>query len=137
MSRDWTPYETRMVQKQYNIPNPVDCGWVIHIGEENEKPLFSEEDIELAHTYAQLGLWGFDFLRSCKRNGVLADEYGQQIIQSIEDYFNGAELENKELREKVDLWYNGELEPGYDLSDNNWALADYIRSLIKGEVEDE
>lgn len=136
MSRDWTPYETRMVQKQYNIPNPVDRGWVIRIGEK-EKPLFSEEDIELAHTYAQLGLWGFDFLRSCKRNGVLADEYGQQIIQSIEDYFNGAELENKELREKVDLWYNGELEPGYDLSDNNWALADYIRSLIKEDVEEE
>lgn len=135
MSRDWTPCELRAAQKQFNIPNLADMEWIIHIEGQEDKPLYSEADIALAHTYNQLGLWGFDFLRECVRIGVLSNEKGQQIIQSIEDYYNGADLDNKELREKVDLWYEGQLEPGYDLYNNNLELANYIKTILNHDVE--
>ena len=69
-------------------------------------------------------------LMICHEYGVLSSEKGKTILQEIEDYFNGKEISNKELLDKTISWYEGNLMPGYYMSENNEAFASYIKSLL-------
>ena len=46
-------------------------------------------------------MFGGDLVNCCQDIGVFSSEKGYQIIQAIEDYFNGKEMEDKELLEKT------------------------------------
>lgn len=134
MSRDLTPKELDMLQKTYNMPNLVDTMMIklSNQPDEEAKPLYSDEQKELAHKYPRLGMFGFDFLNHCREQGILSKEKGQEIIQTIEDYFNGKTIEDKELQEKTILWYEGNFCPGYYQDDNTIEFAFYIKELVNG-----
>ena len=131
MSRDWTPKELDMVQKTTNMPNIVDQNWVIHIEGQEDRPMFSEEQIEISHKYPHLGMFGFDFLMACRKKGILTSEIGQKLVQEVEDMFNTGSIEDKEFQDIATQWYEGELVSGYDMSYNNYEFADYIYERMK------
>ena len=129
MSRDLTPKEVRMIQEHYNMPNIVDT--LVFVSNDGTKtPVYSNEQKEISHRYNKLGTFGFDMLMICHEYGVLSSEKGKTILQEIEDYFNGKEISNKELLDKTISWYEGNLMPGYYMSENNEAFASYIKSLL-------
>ena len=58
------------------------------------------------------------------------------LLHQLEDYLtNDTEIPDKELLEKVKLWYDGKLEPGYCLEDNDMALVRVIQNKMK-EIAD-
>lgn len=134
MSRDWTPKELdyfvdeeqqKMVETMYQIVN-------------GEKiPLYSKEDIELSHRYKKLGKCGYDFLMDCKELGIFNNDIGKQIIRQIEDILNNISVDNKELIETTNQWYSGRLVPGYDMSYNDQAFAEYVHNLVTKQQSEE
>jgi len=130
MSRDWSPKELNMAQKHFKMGNLVDG--LVFVGTDGvETPFYTPEEIALSHKYTQLGMFGFDLLLMCKENGTLSSEKGKQLIEQIDNYFKGIEIEDTDLKEKTELWYNGQLVPGYYLEHNNMEFADYLKSRSK------
>lgn len=129
MSRDWTPKIVDMMvdeEQQRMVENMV-----VVIGDK-KYPMYEKEDIELSHRYKKLGKCGFDFLMICKDMGVCSNDYGVQILQQIEDILNNNPVDDADLTEKTNLWYEGKLEPGCYMDANNQAFADYVYSKMKG-----
>lgn len=125
MSRDLTPRELDYIQKQYNIPNIT-----LSLVDENNNPVFSEEQRELAIQFPRLGAFGFDMLNFCRDMGVLNDKRGLQLLKEVESYFNGATI-NKELANTTQSWYEGKLEADYYMDNNNQAFASYLLHKMK------
>lgn len=131
MSRDLTPKELDILIKTTNAPNIVDT-LTIKIGEET-MPVYSEEQKELSHLYPRLGRFGFDLLVECKNIGLCSTENGKNLLQKVEDYFNNIELEDKELANSIQSWYEGTFCPGYYMNDNNSEFALYLKSRISAK----
>ncbi|MBQ8218419.1 MAG: hypothetical protein IJZ79_01380 [Bacilli bacterium] len=132
MSRDLTPKELDIITKNNTMPNLVDT-LTIKIGETN-MPAYSEEQKELAHTYPKLGRFGFDMLNSCRLNGVYSNEDGKKLLQKLEDYFNNIDINDRELSEAAQAWYEGVYCPGYYMNDNDSEFAAYLKSRISMKV---
>lgn len=96
--------------------------------------MISDEQKELAHLYPKLSNIGFDMLDMCRRNGVCDSEKGRELLQKIESYFKGQELDDKELQANVQAWYEGTFCPGFFMNDNNSEFANYLKSLITARV---
>lgn len=127
MSRDLTPKECDYIQKTYSMPNFTN----VYVEENGEKIyMYSEEDRALANKYPRLGTFGFDLLSHCQQNGVVSSDKGQVILQKIEDYFNGKDIDDKELAENTQKWYEGKYCPGYYMNDNNAEFAAYLKRKI-------
>ena len=124
MSRDLTPREVHWMQKQH----PLNIAEIKICYNGQEMPLYSEEDIALSRKYPNVGLFGFDMLRLCK--DILSTEQGQELMNKVESCFSGS-CDDRKLYEKTMAWYDGQLEPGYYMENNNIAFADYLRSRIK------
>ncbi len=133
MSRDWTPKEFDMVNKQFEHPSMVDMGWVIHIDGQEDRPMYNREQIDLAHAYPNLGRFGLDFLFNCLKRGYTKSPKGQKILREIEDYFDGKEPGDERLKETTKMWYEGKLEPGRYMDRNNEAFVDFVGKMIEGE----
>ena len=132
MSRDLTPRELDTIQKRMNMPNIVD-DLVLVNADGTESPAYSNEDKILSHRYPKLGMFGFDMLSECRDNGVFDSKIGCEIVQQIEDHFNGKEISDIDLRNKVIAWYDGTLQPGHYMTENTQAMADYITNLTKAK----
>lgn len=134
MSRDLTPKELDCLQKTYNIPSLIDNLTVKVSADEEAKPVYSDEQKEIAHRYPKLSMFGFDMLEMCRRNGVYNSDKGRALLEKIEGYFNGQELDDKELQSNVQAWYEGTFCPGYYMNDNNCEFANYLKQLISARV---
>ena len=132
MSKSLTPKELDYLQRRENIPN-ITMSLMVQIGEEMI-PAYSDEQKEMASRYPKLGMFGFDMLNRCMNNGVYQDERGKAILQQIENYFNGQEIEDKELAENAQKWYEGNFCPGFYMNDNDCEFADYLKSRISARV---
>ena len=129
MSRDLTPKELRMILKANNITeNLIDLQVVLPDGTMSQ--VYSDEDKAIHHKYPTLSVFGGDLIDCCQDIGVFSSEEGSQLIKTIEDYFNGKELEDKELLEKTLLWYDGQFCPGHYMDNNNREFAEYLKSKI-------
>ena len=140
MSRDWTPHEFEMVAKQlgWEVNPALNAIWETKDKNGNwvKTPYFSEDEKVIMNEFPKLSVIGGDFLAHCMRKGIYANEYGKQILHWLEDYFaNGTEIPDTKLQETAKLWYDGQLEPGYDLSGNHSAFERFILQMIK-EKED-
>ena len=129
-SYDLTPKQVDELQKLYNMPNIVD-NLKIKIGEEETMDAYTDEQKELSHRYPKLGMFGFDMLQMCQELGVFSTDRGKAVIQKVEDYFNGIDIEDKELADSAQRWYEGTFCPGYYMNDNNSEFAQYLKSLTK------
>jgi hypothetical protein len=129
MSRDLTPKELRIILKANNIiENLIDLQVVLPDGTMSQ--VYSDEDKAIHHKYPTLSVFGGDLIDCCQDIGVFSSEEGCQLIKTIEDYFNGKELEDKELLEKTLLWYDGQFCPGHYMDNNNREFAEYLKSKI-------
>lgn len=129
MSRDLTPKELRMLLKANNITeNLIDLQVVLPDGTMSQ--VYSDEDKAIHHKYPTLNVFGGDLIDCCHDIGVFSSEEGCQLIKTIEDYFNGKELEDKEFLEKTLLWYDGQFCPGHYMDNNNREFAEYLKSKI-------
>ena len=128
MSRDLTPKELRMMQKAMNITDDVVDTLKIVNPDGSETDVYSDEDKAIHHKYKTISIFGGDLINCCQNIGVFSSEEGCQLIQTIEDYFNGKEMEDKELLEKTLLWYDGQFCPGHYMDNNNREFADYLKS---------
>lgn len=130
MSRDWTPQMIHESTKIYpDLANLTDTLMIQVEGE--YKPLYSDEQKELAHKYPNLGIFGFDFLMDCRKLGVFKVELGHQIVQLIEDIFSNGSIDDKELYDVTMKWYKGELANAYYMEENNLEFAKYVKDRIK------
>ena len=125
MSRDLTPMELDYIQKITNMPNITD-----NLFNEDGSYVYNDEQREMTHKYNRLGMFGFGFLELCRENGLL--NKAEEIIQQIEDYFNGADID-KNIAETAQKWYEGNLEPGYYMEDNNIAFYEFVKRLCNKE----
>lgn len=132
MSVDLTPKELDNLQRSKNIPNIV-MSLTRQIGDKMV-PAYSDKQKELASRYPKLGMFGFDMLNRCMNNGVYQDEKGKALLQQLENYFNGQEIEDKELANNAQQWYEGNFCPGFYMNDNDCEFADYLKSLISVKV---
>lgn len=129
MSRDLTPKELQMILKANNITeNLIDLQVVLPDGTMSQ--VYSDEDKAIHHKYPTLSVFGGDLIDCCQDIGVFSFEEGCQLIKTIEDHFNGKELEDKELLEKTLLWYDGQFCPGHYMDNNNREFAEYLKSKI-------
>lgn len=134
MSRDLTPKELRQLQKATKMENLVDT-LTITIGDKT-MPAYNDEQRELAHAYPSLGHFGFDMLNICRSNGVYSSEDGKKLLQKLEDYFNGIDIDDKELKDAAQSWYEGTFSPGYYMNDNDSEFAAYLKSRISMKIFD-
>lgn len=133
MSRDWTP-------KEWDIVHQQDPGLRKHFNniaiidkDGNEFPLTTEPEKEQFEQFPKLNLIGNSLLVMCYNEGILNSTIGNKIVRMIENILCGVNYGSdfKEFEEKVNLWYNGQLDPGYYMDNNNSALLEEIKSLIK------
>ena len=131
MSRDWKPYEWDLAHKEIPQLDPLNNNITIKYNGE-EKPLHDEEEFELFKTYSHLRLCGLDFLLRCKYEGITDSEKGRQILHEVENILNHEiKEEYRDLADKVDLWYQGQLVPGHYMDNNNEELVSYIKQYMK------
>ena len=128
MSRDLTPRELDIIQKELDLEN-ITSNLVIKYGD-IEVPAYTEEQKELSKSYPKLGMCGFDFLSMCKEKGILSTKLGKILIDEVEQVISGCDITYKEYKETILEWYDGELEPGYSMENNNIALVEYIENMI-------
>ena len=96
--------------------------------------MYSDEQKELAHQYPKISQFGLNMLEVCRQNGVYSSEKGRELLEKIESYFNGQELEDKELQYNVQAWYEGTFCPGYFVNDNDSEFANYLKRLISNKI---
>ena len=74
----------------------------------------------------------------CSNEGILNSPVGNKVVRMIENILNGVNYgsEFKEFEEKVNLWYDGQLDPGYYMDNNNEALVEETKNIIKNWKED-
>lgn len=139
MSRDWTPREFDIISiaQKYEVVPTIDFVMYMNGDTSGEgKPMFSDEEKTQIRSLPKLSCIGIDFLMYCIHGGIYGDEKGRVILQQLNDYFaNGTEIPDKELEETAKLWYDGQLEPGYDLTENDREFVAFIRRKCKGETE--
>ena len=101
--------------------------------EGNEVPLISKEQKEQFEQFPKLNLVGNSFLNMCSNEGVLNSNIGNKVVRMIENILLGTNYGSnfKEFEEKVNLWYNGELDPGYYMDNNNEALIEETKNIMK------
>lgn len=119
MSRDLTPRELNIIQQNnpYLIDSVMNGVW--HLNGQSF-PMYTEEEKTWIVKYPKLGAFGFDFLKQCRQLGIF------HLVQIVEDYFNGIEVD-KDLAETAQKWYEGELESGTYMTQNNVAFAEYLK----------
>lgn len=125
MSRDLTPKELDQLIKTTNPPNLTETLTISYNG--TTQSAYSDDQKAIGRKYPRLGRFGFDFLMECKRLGIFSNQIGYDLVQHVENYFNGINIDDKELEEKIQLWYDGQLESGYYMEPNNEALAHYLK----------
>lgn len=96
--------------------------------------MYSDEQKELAHQYPKLSKFGIYMLEVCRQNGVYSSEKGRELLKKIESYLNGQELDDKELQNNVQAWYEGTFCPGYFVNDNDSEFANYLKRLISNKI---
>lgn len=128
MSRDLTPKEVDMIATD-DARKSIESMTLFYNGV--EKPLYSEEQIEISHRYNNLGRFGFDFLMECRKLGILSSEKGKAIIKKIDDSFSGGTIEDKELYDMTIQWYEGRLVSSPDMTYNDIEFAEYVKNKIK------
>jgi hypothetical protein len=119
MSRDLTPREVNIIQQ--NNPSLIDS--VINMTWElngQSYPMYTEEEKTWIVKFPKLGAFGFNFLKQCRQLGVF------HLVHIVEDYFNGVEVD-KDLAETAQKWYEGQLESGYFMEQNDIAFAEYLK----------
>lgn len=130
MSRDLTPKELRMILKANNITDNFVDNLKAVLPDGTTAQVYSDEDRTIHHEYPALSMFGGDLINCCQYIGVFSSEEGCQIVQTIEDYFNSKEMEDKELLEKTLLWYDGQFCSGHYMDNNNREFAEYLKSKI-------
>ena len=133
MSRDWTPKEWDIVHQQDPGLRNHFNNLVLIDSEGNEVPLISKEQKEQFEQFPKLNLVGNSFLNMCSNEGVLNSNIGNKVVRMIENILLGTNYGSnfKEFEEKVNLWYNGELDPGYYMDNNNEALIEETKNIMK------
>lgn len=84
--------------------------------------------------YPKLSSIAEDLLKMCKSNGVYDNELGKNVLQKLEDHFNGIEIDDKDLADAASAWYEGTFCPGFYMNDNDSEFADYLKSKISMKV---
>ena len=133
MSRDWTPKEWDIVHQQDPGLRSHFNNLVLVDSDGNEVPLISKEQKEQFEQFPKLNLIGNSFLNMCSNEGILNSNIGNKVVRMIENILLGTNYGSnfKEFEEKVQLWYNGELDPGYYMDNNNEALIEETKNIIK------
>ena len=132
MSRDWTPVELDAAHKQFpEMRKSLEKGnmTIAYNGETYE--MYSDEDRENFKIFPHLALCGLDFLMTCQHKGIMSNKKGIKLIADVEKVINGEDIDNKEFADKIKLWYQGQLEPGYYMQNNNAALVEEIENLLR------
>lgn len=126
MGRDWTPREW---DKHPVCRFMIDgVAWIDDDG--NKYPAISDKKRKAYEMFPHLKLVGLGIIQLCEENGILDTEKGLAAIGCVEDIINGKK-ENSDFAEKVRLWYDGKLCPGYYLDDNDKALFHLIEEMAK------
>ena len=133
MSRDWTPKEWDIVHQQDPGLRNHFNNLVLIDSDGNEVPLISKEQKEQFEQFPKLNLVGNSFLNMCSNEGILNSNIGNKVVRMIENILLGTNYGSnfKEFEEKVNLWYNGELDPGYYMDNNNEALIEETKNIMK------
>ena len=129
--RDRTPKELHMKSKESTIPNITDTLCKIIGGQ--KIMIYSDEDRAISHTYPNFSSCGLDVLLNCQ--SFTKSNAGLQILEDIENHLSGIEIEDRELREKIDQWYVGNLS--YRMDNNNYEFEKYLKSKLKRMIDDE
>ena len=127
MSRDMTPKDLHMFQRAMNMKNNVVDSLYRINPDGSHTYAWSDEERAIHHKYPTVSMFGGALIDACNRNGLFSTEEGQQLFSQIEDYFNGKEIEDKDLLDKTIDWYNGELCSGYYMDGNTNAFAEYLK----------
>ena len=133
MSRDWTPKEWDIVHQQDPGLRNHFNNLVLINSDGNEVPLISKEQKEQFEQFPKLNLVGNSFLNMCSNEGILNSNIGNKVVRMIENILLGTNYGSnfKDFEEKVNLWYNGELDPGYYMDNNNEALIEETKNIMK------
>lgn len=133
MSRDWTPKEWDIVHMQ--DPGLKDHFNNISLVDKNGNtiPLTTQEQKEQFEQYSKLNLIGNAFLNLCDMEGIFSIKHGPDVIRMVENILLGVNYGSnlKEFEEKVQLWYDGQLEPGYYMDENDNALLEEVKYIIR------
>ena len=140
MSRDFTPLERFVSNKQSGYDLWLDNYRLVNMETGEETPVFTEEEQSVRLRYRNLAVAMSDaFL---KLYNALPEAVREEKIQLLEDMqikLQGAFLKGKEAFNKCELpetmkdWFVGKLDPGFYYSETNdqlyldWCL-DYLKN---------
>ena len=133
MSRDWTPRETRAVERDNIATGRLPRFLDLEIRDMSGTPMMSAEETAFRKEYPLLGttfdpLWEF--------YNSHADQTTRGLIARMERmltaYENGAEIAEKVPAE----WFDGKLDPGfYYRTENNRRFLEYLELRYQTSVE--
>ena len=136
MSRDFTPKDWGIIHAENpDFRNQIN-NIIIVDNNGNKIPLITQERKLEYEKYPRLNLIGCDFLDMCFNEGIFSMDHGPEVIRMVENillHVNYCGYED--FAEKVDLWYNGQLVPGHYMDNNNEALVEEVKKVIKNWKE--
>lgn len=145
MSRDWTPRESYVMNKEYHRKNGqylYEVPMFMKVGDDIVREYPTKEELNLARKYPHIAITGIDLLFQ------LWDSVSEETLQSLDGYLKElceedtfasksyypgykSELNN----EPINKWYNGELDSHFYYRErNDEYLMDYI-SKVKDPSE--
>lgn len=91
------------------------------------KYVYSRKVRDLVKQFPMLALCSCNiYVTLVKENLIFND-----VVKQVEDILNNRPCDNKKLVEMTNLWYNGELVPGYYMDANTEEFLKYIKHLCK------
>lgn len=126
MSRDWTPEEILLIEKN-NVANELPDMWQfmgnmsISINGENYKPMFSKEEIELRKKFGNFGKLYESFVSLYKEITKLSN--GESVLKKAQQELE-LFIENGEgnLDSHVLKWFQGKLDSNFYYHEHNDEL---------------
>lgn len=131
MSRSATPREMDMLMQHIKVPMYdflKDGYWEIKNkdGTSSKVPLASEEELAYIQKYPKFGSVGVEVISMCITKGLTKNPKCAEVFQQIEEYLTSKSIDDREFADIIEKWYNGELCPGYTMTQNNSDFVDYL-----------
>ena len=92
--------------------------------------MYNDEEKSIKHTYYNISRVGMNLLIICKNLGITSNDRGKKILNEVDTYLGGTAINNKELANNTQKWYEGVFCPGYYMNDNDSEFAYYLKKLM-------
>lgn len=149
MSRDWTPQELRLIDKQMSLKGESfrNANFVFHdIATGKEIPLKSEREREIGKKFPELSFLYEEWFEVYEAlgNAVVKEQLFEELEDTLEIIIaeeNGEKLDKNcdaNIKKAIYKWYCGELDPSFYYRERNDKMfADFIRNLYSDRVLNE